>query len=734
MLGGSLRPRTQPPSPERSMPYHSRVLSKDEELGKRDDDFRPKRSSSASNAFNIFRWRKRRLFGLLAGIVLVYLFLANPPADLRRADGRRHGQATAPRPYANTNIPSYSRSSEPVGAPPRPRIDTEEDESDKQYYDGPIKFYRLASSLHAITRTMGQRNTNRNILFAASSLKSVANLMPMACDMAKWDRNYVHLALLGRDSMSLEEVLEINGVSKEHCSVSFHDGRGDYSEYSTDVRLEVSVAGAMRHINEFMHPQAIIIDDSAIEDAPFVRAVRRKGKEYRHPVIEIPDGAYEDFLWMTRLDSGSLASWFKPQIDILIHAPKESSGGLLRLLKSLESADYAGLRPPRLTVELPNSIEKFAGSFLSNMQWPPGGDRSPIGVNTLSLRHRIPVEHASSEQSSLRFLESFFPTSADTHVLILSPQTELSPQYLQYLQYVILEYRYSSYGAPYSGELFGVSLDTPSMFINGSGKFVPPTVADMKSRAYLEDTKLDQGTPSPFIYQAPSSTASLIFGEKWATFHDFVSNRLAASHSGKTEKSKKMVSETEPAWMEYLLELMRARDWHMLHPARSFVTIHNELAQLPEEFTREEKGRKEDDSPKPPYHPEEEAFLMADEPPAIVPHREKEAPSGVQPLHATLPFKGDLPELPHLPLLDFRGKHSSFLSTDDVQQEYITHFREHVGGCDAKEAKRKPTSPGLGTEDLFCLPGLEPDYDDEDEDEEVALAIAKASDQHPSHD
>jgi hypothetical protein len=70
------------------MPYHSRVLSKDEELGKRDDDFRPKRSPSAANAFNIFRWRKRRLFGLLAGIVLVYLFIANPPADLRRVDGR----------------------------------------------------------------------------------------------------------------------------------------------------------------------------------------------------------------------------------------------------------------------------------------------------------------------------------------------------------------------------------------------------------------------------------------------------------------------------------------------------------------------------------------------------------------------------------------------------------------------------------------------------------------------
>jgi hypothetical protein len=84
-----------------------------------------------------------------------------------------------------------------------------------------------------------------------------------------------------------------------------------------------------------------------------------------------------------------------------------------------------------------------------------------------------------------------------------------------------------------------------------------------------------------------------------------------------------------------------------------------------------------------------------------------------------------------LPLLDYRGEQSSFTETDDVQREYVAHFREHVGGCDAKEAKRKRLPRGIGTDDLFCLPGMEPDYD-EDEDEEVALAIAKASDPQPS--
>lgn len=712
------------------MPYHSRILSKDEELGKRDDDFRPKRAPTY-NGFNVLRWRKRRLFALIAGLVLVYLFVANPPADLRRVDGRRYGQPAAQRSF-ETVPTSYSRR-EPTGPPPRLADDTEEDDKDKQYYEGPIKFYRLASSLHAIGRTMGQRNNNRNVLFAASSLKSVANLMPMACEMTKWDRNYVHMAILGRENMSLDQILEINGVSRDECPVAFHDGRGDYSEYSTDLRLEVAVGGAMRHINEFMHPQAIIMDDSAIEDKPFTRALRARGKEYRRPVIEIPEGAYEEFMWITRLDSGSLGGWFKPQIDILVHAPKESSGSLIRLLKSLEDANYAGLRPPRLTVELPNNIEKFAGSYLSGLQWPPGGDKSPVGENTLTLRHRIPVDHASSEQSSLRFLESFFPTSPDSHVLLLSPQAELSPQYLQYLQYIILEYRYSSFGSPYSGELLGLSLDIPSTFVNGSGGFQPPVVAEMKAHRYTDDEKFNQKSRTPFVYQAPSSTASLIFSEKWASFHDFVSNRLAASHSGKAQKVKKLVSETEPAWLEYMLELMRARNWHMLHPAKSFVTVHNELAQLPEEFIREEKAPKEDDSTQPPYHPEEEGFLTADEPPKIVPHREKESVSGTQALHETIPFRGDLPEIPHLPLLDYRGEHSSFPETNEIRQEYVTYFREHIGGCDAQQAKRKRIGHGLGTDDLFCLPDLEPEYDEEDEDEQVAMAIAEASNPTPPH-
>ena len=660
---------------------------------------------------------------IFAVILLVYVFVHNIPTDLGPAD-KRYG---VPRPLHTVPAPENAASKqEPVGPPPKVSVERDDEES-KHYYDGPIRFYRLATSLHRIARTMGARPQNRNVLFAVSSLSSAANLMPMACEMAKWDRNYVHMALFGRDSLPLEDILEVNGASKDDCTAYFHDARSDYSEFSTDKRAEAAVAGAMKHVNDFMHPQAIIMDDSTLEDKFFTRALRNKATELAMPLIEVPEERYEDFLWMTRLDSGSLSSWFKPNIDILIHAPPKSSGGLIRLVKSLENADYAGLKVPRLTIELPTGIEPFAQMYLQNLDWPPGPDPSPVKQTTLTLRHRIPASHLSSEQASVRLLESFYPRSTDdNHVLVLSPQAELSPLYLQYLHYAILEYKYSSYGTPNSDDLLGISLDVPSTFLSGSGDFVPPMIANMHAHKYLDEKEYDQAANSFFLYQASSATASLIFGSKWATLHDFLPNRLAASHSGKAEKTKKLVSETEPAWLEYLLELMRIRGWSMLHPASAFVTIHNELAHIPEEYMREDTdGRKGAEAQGQDVHPEEEAFLTASEPPVISEHIEHE-PRATQPLHELLPFAGDLPELPHLPYLSHTGKLIEPAAASMLKEGYLPIFRRQIGGCDAHEASRQRTVYDMKTDDLFCLPGMEAEYADEPVSEEkIAHAVIK---------
>ncbi|TKA25218.1 hypothetical protein B0A50_05916 [Salinomyces thailandicus] len=707
-----------------------RLYSKDEELGKRDDDFRPKRTSTTSSLTQPWRWRKRRIFAVIAAALFLYVFVKNIPRDLGPADQRlgiplrRPGQL--PRQKLEAETPSPPKT-EPIGAPPRLTAERQGTE-DQWYYDGPIKYYKLAGSLHGIAKTMATRTSNRNVLFAVSSLQSAANLMPMACEMAKWDRNYVHMAFLGRDSLSIKDILEVNGVSTEDCAVFFHDARPDYSDYSTERRAEAAVKGAMKHIQDFAHPQAIIMDDSKVEESFHTRAIRGRGNDYGTAVIEVPAGRYEEFIWMTKLDSGSLGNWFRPKVEILVRAAPGSSGGLMRMVKSLEKAEYAGLRVPKLTVELPSDIEPFARRYLERLDWPPGPDPSPVKQSTLTLHRRITSSHLSVEQASVRFLESFYPkSSSDNHVLVLSPQVELSPLYLQYLHYVILEYRYSSYGTSDSEDLLGVSLDVPSAFLNGSAGFRAPKVADGQSPKLLDKDQYDQEEAIPFLYQAPSATASLIFGGKWTTFHDFLTHRLRASSTGKAEKMPKLVASTEPAWLEYLLELMRARGYSMLHPATPFVTVHNELAQIPEEYLRTKDQASDPASePEAPEAPENEAFLTPPDLPPLSNHPEHE-PRTTQPLHALLPLSADLPELPHLPYLSHTGQLLAIPETEisDLRESYIPYFRHHVGGCSAREAQHNRVVRDPSTDDLFCLPGVEVEYEDEFETAEVAKAVVE---------
>ncbi|KAK0934239.1 hypothetical protein LTR29_014157 [Friedmanniomyces endolithicus] len=703
------------------MPTHVRLYSKDEELGKRDDDFKPRRGPVATNLAKPWRWRKRRLLSVIALLAMGYVFFQNIPAGLGLVE---RGIASSMAPSDSAGKPAGNRA-EPTGAPARPRAVSDDGES-SHYYDVPIKFYRLASTLHAITHTFGLRLQNRNVLFAVSSLQSAANLMPMACEMAKWDRNYVHMAFLGRDALSVDDILDVNGVSRGDCAVNFHDARSDYSKYSIERRAEVSVSGAMKHINDFMHPQAIIMDDSELEDAFFVRAMRYKAGEIGRALIEIPAGRYEDFLWMTRLDSGSLSNWFKPTIEILIHAPLRSSGGLVRLVRSLEDAEYAGFAVPRMIVELPADIDHFAKTFLKRLQWPRKTRHDTRTLSTLTLRRRVPSAHLSSEQASIRFVESFYPSvSEDTHVLVLSAQAEISPLYLHYLHYVILEYKYSSYTSTEADRLLGVSLDIPTAFLNGSGRFAPPSIRDMRensSQSYLDEAKGDQPGSTPFLYQAPSATASLFFGDKWIALHDFLTNRLASSHRGTAERTKKLVSEAEPAWLEYLLELTRARGWTMLYPATPFVTIHNELSQIPEEYLRESDRVQASEEPKDAERLAEEAFLLADEPPVIVEHVERETPEA-QPLQDMLPFKGDLPELPQLPYLSYTGDIVNATTQEDLIQDYAPVFRRTIGGCRGIDAARKRIiSDPTRTDDLFCFPGVDIEFDMSIEEDGVEVA------------
>ena len=105
--------------------------------------------------------------------------------------------------------PKPDKGKEPVPAP-----------ADRSY-TGAVKFYNLADSLHAIATTRGTMERNKNVLFAASSLKSAAALLPLACQMGMELRSYVHFALMSRSELAIEDLKKVNGIHGE-CEIIFH--------------------------------------------------------------------------------------------------------------------------------------------------------------------------------------------------------------------------------------------------------------------------------------------------------------------------------------------------------------------------------------------------------------------------------------------------------------------------------------------------------------------------------
>ena len=281
----------------------------------------------------------------------------------------------------------------------------------------------------------------------------------------------------------------------------------------------------------------------------------------------------------------------------------------------------------------------------------------------------------------------------DSHVLLLSPQIELSPLYYHYLIYHVLEYKYSAHGreTKNSPHLMGISLELPTHFLNDSEPFVPPLLQKPPSTR-------NRGTPiepTPFLWQAPNSNAALYFGDKWMEFHSFLSARLSKPPTART----KSISKKHPSWLEFLLELMRARRYSLLYPIFSIddeaiATVHDELYQIPEEFPREPSTP----ASVPELNPSEPLSLvynMKDDPP---PNTEHSLSSST--LLSLLPNSGDLLDVYELPLLAFDGSSLTQQQANDDAWTFTKEYRREVGGCETEaEITKREANSAL---DLFC--------------------------------
>lgn len=386
------------------------------------------------------------------------------------------------------------------------------------------------------------------------------------------------------------------------------------------------------------------------------------------------------------------AAWNKVSVNILIHAQSAASGSLLRLLSSLSKADYFSSTPPALTIELPQEIDGPTKQHLRNFKWPPESPGRVEGnANRLTLRHRIPQFGLTPEESSTRFLESFWPADPGTsHVLVLSPQVELSPLYFHYLKYTLLEYKY---GVLSSDEraLMGISLDLPSTYLNDSTNFFAPFLKD--------STELDTQTTSPFLWQAPNSNAALYFGDHWVELHSFISKSIASKHElpAAATLEKRLVSKTYPSWLEFILTLSRARGYALLYPnlanQTALATVHNELYQPPEEFT----SQKDDQSSK--YNNTDEDWVV-DASHLSLQH--EEMPLARSSLLNMLPSDSMLPGIESIPYLTWEGNQVSQLHEMLRSAEtYAETFRRETGRCSPTDEVKVKID--WIADDLFCL-------------------------------
>lgn len=634
----------------------SHLWRDDEEMAKKDDDHnsrRPPAQWTAAVRAPRPSWLLRLATYVLLACAIV--FLVCHAAGL----GYRHDRYNDISP--DSDLPQAHLRPPPEAA------------GQRKVQDGPIQHMNLLTSIRNLITTGGGISRNRNVLFAAASLQSAATVLPMACSMARELHSNVHFAFMGRSDISMEDLVQINGIDPS-CPLLLHDARPDYASTSTDERMTLAVERAMIIIHRLIPPQVVLIDSTTTEEPFFHHGTRKYVKKLQTTLIELPERAGTRLSWITKLDSSALAAWNQVRFDIIVHSPRTGTGNLKRLLQSLARADLGGHQVPHLVVELPSVIEQPLEKFMAGFKWPPRESDAEQTPSMLSLRHRISRSRLTEEESSVRLLESFWPADPSlSHVLYLSPHVEISPYFFHYVKYCLLYRRHSRRAASemLSSNVLAMSFAVPTTTPDGKKPFRPPR---------------SQPEATAFLWQAPTSDAVLFLGDKWVELHGYTSRVLEARKSMARLPeilAEKRVGRQVPAWVEFAMQLSRLRGYTTLYPSQETANViavaHNDLPDEPEEFgpstSAQNRGQQTEDG------------RLAD--------------SMVDMLNA-LPDEGLQLQLDEMPLLSWDGRLlSGELTLGRDAMELATEFRRQVGQCTEDELEEQ-IAADKHARDLFC--------------------------------
>ncbi|CAI4214840.1 unnamed protein product [Parascedosporium putredinis] len=279
---------------------------------------------------------------------------------------------------------------------------------------------------------------------------------------------------------------------------------------------------------------------------------------------------------------------------------------------------------------------------------------------------------AHSHYMTLDYLESYLHPQA----VIIDTADDEEPTFTEALRhyrkgnlkYALLEYRYS---AAAIRQHWGQRLVAPKP---------------------LTESELSSSDGTPFLWQAPSSGAMLILGDKWRELHNFVSlghETRDAAQNPPLLLTEKSVSKAFPAWLEALLQLSRLRGYFTLYPsaetASTLAVVHEDLFHLPEEYSADKdsealRARLKNGSSRRKEDP-------------LISH------SSLNAMH-TLPQGSLLLPFRSLPFLDWEGNARPLAELDEDASEYAYEFKRTAGKCSGTDlANGKPDS---STKDLFC--------------------------------
>lgn len=201
-----------------------------------------------------------------------------------------------------------------------------------------IRFPKL---YHTLSRVVGNRGKkwNRNVVFVAGNILSATKLADVACEMAEFKRCNVHLALMLVEDFDVDDFRRFNALGETdtgECRVVVHDARPEAVRDMSPERRRLAVKSAFRHIGEFMHPKAILIDPTH-EDEWFVEIAKEKAEQMNSVLIELPEKILRDLRWITRLDSGGLngmAGSYPPSAGMANRALQHGTHPASRLLST----------------------------------------------------------------------------------------------------------------------------------------------------------------------------------------------------------------------------------------------------------------------------------------------------------------------------------------------------------------------------------------------------------------